>query len=102
MACWVTSSVALRYTFFHFIAICLFRETQKHGGVQVREDNVAYGTNWNCVQEAAVVPPHVAFAVRPNPGFWEYVKVNADDLQVEGIDAVEYLKLKEMIFDEKW
>ena len=40
--------------------------------------------------------------MRPNPGFWEYVKVNADDLQVEGIDAVEYLKYKEMIFDEKW
>ncbi|WVZ14687.1 hypothetical protein V8G54_012253 [Vigna mungo] len=67
-----------------------------------QEDNIAYGTNWNCVQEAAVVPPYVAFAVRPNPGFWEYVKVNADDLQVEGIDAVEYLKYKELIFDEKW
>ncbi|ESW24585.1 hypothetical protein PHAVU_004G142800 [Phaseolus vulgaris] len=60
------------------------------------------GYIFSCTQEAAVVPPHVAFAVRPNPGFWEYVKVNADDLQVEGIDAVEYLKLKEMIFDEKW
>ncbi|XP_027357337.1 sucrose synthase 7-like [Abrus precatorius] len=53
-------------------------------------------------QEAAVVPPYVAFAVRPNPGFWEFVKVNADDLQVEGIEVVEYLKYKEMIFDEKW
>jgi len=63
---------------------------------------IAYGANWNCVQEAAVVPPYVAFAVRPNPGFWEYIRVNADDLQVEGIDAVEYLKHKEMIFDEKW
>ncbi|QCD92409.1 sucrose synthase [Vigna unguiculata] len=60
------------------------------------------GYIFSCTQEAAVVPPYVAFAVRPNPGFWEYVKVNADDLQVEGIDAVEYLKYKEMIFDEKW
>uniref|UniRef100_A0A2N9GHN0 Sucrose synthase n=1 Tax=Fagus sylvatica TaxID=28930 RepID=A0A2N9GHN0_FAGSY len=53
-------------------------------------------------QEAAVVPPYVAFAVRPNPGFWEFVKVNSEDLSVEGISASEYLKFKEMIFDEKW
>ncbi|KAL4316564.1 hypothetical protein AHAS_Ahas15G0297700 [Arachis hypogaea] len=53
-------------------------------------------------QEAAVVPPYVAFAVRPNPGFWEFVKVTADDLQVEGIEATDYLKCKEMIFDENW
>ncbi|WCJ24460.1 Sucrose synthase [Euphorbia peplus] len=53
-------------------------------------------------QEAAVVPPYIAFAVRPNPGFWEYVKVNADDLTVEGITSSEYLKFKEIIFDENW
>ncbi|XP_011047767.1 PREDICTED: sucrose synthase 7-like isoform X1 [Populus euphratica] len=53
-------------------------------------------------QEAAVVPPFVAFAVRPNPGFWEYVKVNAEDLSVDGISISEYLQFKEMIFDEKW
>ncbi|XP_050223831.1 sucrose synthase 7-like [Mercurialis annua] len=53
-------------------------------------------------QEAAVVPPYVAFAVRPNPGIWEYVKVNADDLGVDGISASEYLQFKEMIFDENW
>ncbi|KAJ4834562.1 Sucrose synthase 6 [Turnera subulata] len=53
-------------------------------------------------QEAAVVPPYVAFAVRPNPGFWEYVKVNAEDLEVDGISVSEYLKFKEMIYDEKW
>ncbi|GAB4855300.1 hypothetical protein Ancab_023919 [Ancistrocladus abbreviatus] len=53
-------------------------------------------------QEAAVVPPHVAFAIRPSPGYWEYVKVNANDLAVESITAPEYLKYKESIFDEKW
>nr|GMC67601.1 sucrose synthase 7-like [Ipomoea batatas] len=52
--------------------------------------------------EAAVVPPHIAFATRQNPGFWEYVKVNANDLSVEGITATEYLKFKEMIVDEDW
>lgn len=54
------------------------------------------------MQEAAVVPPYIAFATRQNPGFWEYVKVNANDLSVEGITATEYLKFKEMIVDESW
>ncbi|KAJ8752468.1 hypothetical protein K2173_004756 [Erythroxylum novogranatense] len=53
-------------------------------------------------QEAAVVPPYVAFSVRPNPGFCEYVKVNAEDLTVDGISVSEYLQFKEMIFDETW
>lgn len=54
------------------------------------------------MQEAAVVPPYVGLAVRPNPGSWEYVKVNAEDLSVEGVDVLDYLKLKEMIFDDHW
>ncbi|XP_022137007.1 sucrose synthase 6 isoform X2 [Momordica charantia] len=53
-------------------------------------------------QEAAVVPPNVALAVRPSPGFWEFVKVNADSLEVEGLTASEYLRFKEAIFDENW
>ncbi|KAM7268172.1 hypothetical protein ACFE04_010338 [Oxalis oulophora] len=53
-------------------------------------------------QEAAVVPPYIAFAVRPNPGFWEFVKVSADDLSVEAISATDYLKFKETIVDENW
>ncbi|KAL7135360.1 hypothetical protein ABFS83_11G089700 [Erythranthe nasuta] len=53
-------------------------------------------------QEAAVVPPNVAFAVRPSPGFWEYVKVSANDLSVEGISSTEYLKFKEMTMVETW
>ncbi|XP_077220041.1 sucrose synthase 7-like isoform X2 [Tasmannia lanceolata] len=53
-------------------------------------------------QEAAVVPPNIAFAVRPSPGIWEFVKVNAEDLAVDGITASEFLKFKETIFDEKW
>lgn len=56
----------------------------------------------NNLQEAAVVPPFVAFAVRPNPGFLECVKVNSEDLSVDGISVSEYLQFKEMIFDEKW
>ncbi|KAL6603412.1 hypothetical protein ACP70R_043773 [Stipagrostis hirtigluma subsp. patula] len=53
-------------------------------------------------QEAVVLPPFVAFAVRMNPGIWEYVKVHADDLSVEGITPSEYLKYKETLYDETW
>ncbi|EXB80246.1 Sucrose synthase 2 [Morus notabilis] len=53
-------------------------------------------------REAAVVPPYVGLAIRPNPGYWEYVQVNSDDLTVEGISALDFLKFKEMIFDENW
>lgn len=49
-----------------------------------------------------VLPPLMAFAVRANPGIWEYVKVHADDLSVEGITPSEYLKFKETLYDEKW
>ncbi|KAH6806761.1 sucrose synthase 6 [Perilla frutescens var. frutescens] len=53
-------------------------------------------------QEAAVVPPYVAFAVRHNPGIWDYVKVEADSLSVDLITSTDYLKFKEMIIDENW
>ncbi|KAF9592636.1 hypothetical protein IFM89_016293 [Coptis chinensis] len=52
-------------------------------------------------QEAAVVPPYITFSVQPNPGFWEYVKVCADDLKVESITTTEYLEFKDTIYDEK-
>ncbi|KAL2555324.1 Sucrose synthase 6 [Forsythia ovata] len=56
----------------------------------------------NSTQEAAVVPPYVAFAMRHNPGVWDYAKVNAENLSVDNITAKEYLKFKEMIIDENW
>ncbi|EOA33590.1 hypothetical protein CARUB_v10019738mg [Capsella rubella] len=61
-----------------------------------------FGYILTCTQEAAVVPPFVALAARPNPGFWEYVKVNSEDLTVDEITATDYLKLKESVFDESW
>ncbi|KAK1322441.1 Sucrose synthase 7 [Acorus calamus] len=53
-------------------------------------------------QEAVVIPPHIAFAVRPHPGVWEYIKVNSENLSVEGIMTAEFLKYKETVYDEKW
>jgi sucrose synthase len=54
------------------------------------------------LQEAIVDPPYVAFAVRPDPGVWEYVKVSSENLSVEPITSTDYLKFKERIYDEKW
>ncbi|KAF5737716.1 sucrose synthase 5-like [Tripterygium wilfordii] len=60
------------------------------------------GDIWNSTQEAVVNPPYVAFAIRPSPGYWEFAKVTANDLSVESIDATDYLKFKEMVYDENW
>ncbi|KAL6955672.1 Sucrose synthase 6 [Sarracenia purpurea var. burkii] len=60
------------------------------------------GLTINSTQEIVVFPPNVALAVRPNPGFWEFFKVNVDDLAVDTITAKDYLKLKELIYDENW
>ncbi|XP_031262958.1 sucrose synthase 7-like isoform X6 [Pistacia vera] len=67
---------------------------------QVLEGTLGY--IFSATQEVVVVPPYIAFAIRPNPGFWEFAKVNSDDLSVEIINASEYLKFKEMVFDEDW
>ncbi|KAL1224984.1 Sucrose synthase 5 [Cardamine amara subsp. amara] len=53
-------------------------------------------------QEAVVIPPNVVFTVRENPGNWQYVKVNSSNLSVEALTSTQYLKLKELIFDENW
>ncbi|XP_031391459.1 sucrose synthase 5-like isoform X1 [Punica granatum] len=53
-------------------------------------------------QEAIVVPPHIIFAIRRNPGYWEFTKVRSDDLAAEHINVADYLKYKEMIYDEEW
>ncbi|KAK0583039.1 hypothetical protein LWI29_032764 [Acer saccharum] len=46
-------------------------------------------------QEAIVLPPYVALAVRPRPGVWEYVRVNVNELNVEQLSVSEYLHFKE-------
>ncbi|QCD77989.1 sucrose synthase [Vigna unguiculata] len=67
---------------------------------QVLEGNL--GFLLSCTQEAAVDPPYVAFAVRPNPGVWEFVRVSSEDLSVEPITSTDYLKFKESVYDEDW
>ncbi|KAF0934530.1 hypothetical protein E2562_025626 [Oryza meyeriana var. granulata] len=53
-------------------------------------------------QEAAVLPPFVAFAVRMNPGIWEFIKVHSVDLSVEQMMPSDYLKNKEALVDDRW
>ncbi|KAL7248519.1 hypothetical protein ACSBR2_003285 [Camellia fascicularis] len=53
-------------------------------------------------QEAAINPPYVALAVRQSPGFWEFFKVNTNGLEMDSITAKDYLKLKEIGYDENW
>uniref|UniRef100_A0A803M9F6 Sucrose synthase n=1 Tax=Chenopodium quinoa TaxID=63459 RepID=A0A803M9F6_CHEQI len=52
-------------------------------------------------QEAIVVPPFVAIALRPRPGVWEYVRVNVYELNVEQLTVSEYLHFKEELEDRK-
>ncbi|XP_022966754.1 sucrose synthase [Cucurbita maxima] len=55
----------------------------------------AFGEVLRSTQEAIVVPPWVALAVRPRPGVWEYIKVNIHALVVEELQVAEYLHFKE-------
>ncbi|KAG0568303.1 hypothetical protein KC19_6G010800 [Ceratodon purpureus] len=50
----------------------------------------------NC-QEAIVLPPWMGFAVRPQPGIWEYVRINVEELMLEELTVSEYLGYKELL-----
>ncbi|XP_041999276.1 sucrose synthase 4-like [Salvia splendens] len=50
-------------------------------------------------QEAIVLPPFVAIAIRPRPGVWEFVRVNVYELSVEELKVSEYLRFKEELVD---
>uniref|UniRef100_A0A5B6Z962 Sucrose synthase n=1 Tax=Davidia involucrata TaxID=16924 RepID=A0A5B6Z962_DAVIN len=50
-------------------------------------------------QEAIVLPPWIALAVRLRPGVWEYLRVNASALVVEELTVPEFLHFKEELVD---
>lgn len=54
------------------------------------------------IQEAIVCPPWVALAVRPRPGVWEYIRVNVNDMIMEGLSVPEYLRFKEELVDGRY
>ncbi|KZV18264.1 sucrose synthase 2 [Dorcoceras hygrometricum] len=70
-----------------FEAIC---ETDK-----AKLQDHAFKEVLKCTQEAIVLPPWVALAIRLRPGVWEYVRVNVNALVVEDLTVPEYLHFKE-------
>nr|AFO84091.1 sucrose synthase [Actinidia deliciosa] len=58
-----------------------------------------FGDVLKSAQEAIVLPPFVAMAIRPRPGVWEYVRVNVYELSVEQLSVAEYLRFKEELVD---
>ncbi|KAF7836840.1 sucrose synthase [Senna tora] len=59
----------------------------------------AFGEVLRSTQEAIVLPPWVALAVRPRPGVWEYLRVNLHALIVEELRVPEYLQFKEELVE---
>nr|ACP17902.1 sucrose synthase [Phaseolus vulgaris] len=59
----------------------------------------AFGEVLRSTQEAIVLPPFVALAVRPRPGVWEYLRVNAHVLAVDELRPAEYLRFKEELVE---
>ncbi|KAL4297961.1 hypothetical protein GQ457_12G021720 [Hibiscus cannabinus] len=59
----------------------------------------AFSEILKATQEAIVLPPWIALAVRPRPGVWEYVRVNVHVLVVEELSVAEYLRFKEELVD---
>ncbi|CAL0304829.1 unnamed protein product [Lupinus luteus] len=59
----------------------------------------AIGEVLRSIQEAIVLPPLVALAIRPSPGIWKYLRVDAHELVVDELGAAEYLKYKEEVVD---
>lgn len=57
----------------------------------------AFGSLLLSTQEAVVRPPWVAIAVRPRPGVWHYLQINAKDLSMEEIPASKFLVFKEQL-----
>lgn len=60
-----------------------------------------FGEVLKTAQEAIVLPPFVALAIRPRPGVWEFVRVNVYELSVDQLTVSEYLSFKEELVDGK-
>ncbi|XP_020240409.1 sucrose synthase [Cajanus cajan] len=58
-----------------------------------------FGEVLRSTQEAIVLPPFVALAVRPRPGVWEYLRVNVHMLVVDELRPAEYLRFKEELVE---
>ncbi|PRQ46823.1 putative sucrose synthase [Rosa chinensis] len=59
----------------------------------------AFGEVSKNIQEAVVLSPYLALALRPRPGVWEHIRINMKTLEVEELPVAEYLKMKEELVD---
>ncbi|KAM0988214.1 hypothetical protein ACFX13_012426 [Malus domestica] len=67
-------------------------------GMQKLKDS-SFSKVLQSAQEAIVLAPFVAFALRPRPGVWEYVRVNVYELSVDHLSVAEFLRFKEELMD---
>ncbi|KDD76488.1 sucrose synthase [Helicosporidium sp. ATCC 50920] len=56
-----------------------------------------FGLLMASTQEAVVLPPRIAFALRPTIGEWCYICVDIDSMQVKELTSSSYLALKERL-----
>lgn len=59
----------------------------------------AFGEVSKNIQEALVLSPYLALAIRPRPGVWEHIRINMKTLDVEELPVAEYLMMKEELVD---
>ncbi|KAF3456263.1 hypothetical protein FNV43_RR00913 [Rhamnella rubrinervis] len=71
---------------------------QEDAGMQKLKDS-PFSKVLQSAQEAIVLPPFVAIAIRPRPGVWEYVRINAYELSVDHLSVAEYVQFKEELVD---
>ncbi|CAA7058833.1 unnamed protein product [Microthlaspi erraticum] len=72
-----------------------FLKTLKVDGTTEDLKNRPFMKVLQAAEEAIVLPPFVAMAIRPRPGVREYVRVNVYELSVDHLTVSEYLRFKE-------
>ncbi|GBG89684.1 hypothetical protein CBR_g49537 [Chara braunii] len=70
-------------------------ELECFAGTQIKES--AFAKLLRGTQEAVVVPPYIALAVRPRVAEWQYIRINVFELTVEQLSPSEYLEFKERV-----
>ncbi|RDX93598.1 Sucrose synthase 2, partial [Mucuna pruriens] len=71
---------------------------EENEGMQKLKDS-PFVKELESAKEAIVLPPFVSIALRPRPGVWEYIRVNAFELKVDNLTVAEYLRFKEELVD---
>ncbi|GBG70160.1 hypothetical protein CBR_g6291 [Chara braunii] len=70
-------------------------ELECFAGTQIKDS--AFAKILRATQEAVVIPPYIALAVRPRVAEWQYLRVNAFEMTVEELSPSEYLEFKERL-----